>query len=179
MNPGIPSDEMPHDIAPPMTLPSLSAAQPRARSIALAGIVLGTIGIAMAYASAFFSPRVAAWGPYIMAVALPICMMGTMAFGAARRGRSLGRLAWPIGLVLVLVTGGFLLALMLPAETASGTYWLGLPRRAAVILYGVGVLPLFVLPIAYAVTFEAQTLSDDDLARVRAARLGDSEAASR
>ena len=35
------------------------------------------------------------------------------------------------------------------------------------ILYGIGVLPLFVLPIAYAVTFESLTLNETDLERVR------------
>ena len=77
---------------------------------------------------------------------------------------------WPILLVFVLVGGGFLLALLLPPDTVNGPYWLGLPRRAAVVLYGVGLLPLFVLPLAYAFTFDALTLSDEDLARVRAAR---------
>jgi O-antigen/teichoic acid export membrane protein len=145
----------------------------RTRALAFSAIVIGTVGIALAYASAFFGPPVNEWGPYVMAVALPLCMVGTMSVGAARRGRSLGRLAWPIALVFVLVTGGFLLALQLPPDTVEGPYWLGLPRRAAVILYGVGILPLFVLPFAYALTFDALTLSDDDVARVRAARVGE------
>lgn len=146
------------------------------RTVAFLALVLGTVGIALAYASAFFAPPVSTWGPPVMAVALPLCMVGTMAFGAARSGRSLGRLTWPIGLVFVVVTGGFLLALQLPPDTVDGQYWLGLPRRAAVILYGVGILPLFVLPVAYALTFEALTLSDEDIARVRAARVGEAAA---
>ncbi|MBA2239290.1 MAG: hypothetical protein H0W24_11405, partial [Lysobacter sp.] len=44
----------------------------------------------------------------------------------------------------------------------------GLPQRAAIIVYGVGLLPTLVLPVAYALTFEAQTLRDEDLERVRA-----------
>jgi len=55
----------------------------------------------------------------------------------------------------------------MPIETVSTPLWLGLPPRAAVILYGIGVLPLFVLPIAYAVTFESLTLNETDLERVR------------
>jgi hypothetical protein len=65
---------------------------------------------------------------------------------------------------------GFGAALVMPAETRDSTLWLGLPPRAAVVLYGIGVLPLFVLPIAYALTFESLTLSDADLERVRNAR---------
>jgi hypothetical protein len=141
--------------------------------VAFAALIAGTVGIAISYASAFFGPTAARFGAYAMAVSLPVSMVGMMVFGAARSGRPLGRLLWPIALVSVLVTGGFLLALLLPADTADGPYWLGLPRRAAIILYGVGLLPLFVLPLAYALTFDTQTLTDDDIARVRAARTGD------
>jgi len=60
--------------------------------------------------------------------------------------------------------------LVMPAETESSPLWFGLPARAAVVLYGIGVLPLFVLPIAYALTFDSLTLSEADLERVRAAK---------
>jgi hypothetical protein len=39
-----------------------------------------------------------------------------------------------------------------------------------VILYGIGLLPVLVLPVAYGLTFDAATLSEADLERVRAAR---------
>jgi hypothetical protein len=142
-------------------------------TLALSGVVLGTLGIGAAYASAFFPHTLGKAGPYLMAVAVPVCLIATMVLGAARGSRALGALKWPILLVFVLVGGGFLLALLLPADTVHGPYWLGLPRRAAVVLYGVGLLPLFVLPLAYAFTFDALTLSDEDLARVRAARSHD------
>jgi hypothetical protein len=44
---------------------------------------------------------------------------------------------------------------------------MGLPARAAIVIYGVGLLPIVVLPIAYALTFETQTLSAEDVERVR------------
>jgi hypothetical protein len=143
-------------------------------TVALSGVVLGTLGIGAAYATAFFPHTVGAAGPYLMAVAVPVCMVATMTLGAVRGSRGLGGLGWPILLLFVLmctlVGGSFLLALQLPPDTVAGPYWLGLPRRAAVVVYGVGILPLFVLPLAYAFTFDALTLSDADLARVRAAR---------
>ncbi len=154
-----------------MTAPLSNERTAGVRGVALRAIVLGTVGIAVAYATAFGPPAVAAWGPWVMAVSLPVCMVATMTFGAVRAGRRVGALALPIALVFVLVTGGFLAALALPPDTVDGVYWLGLPRRAALILYGVGVLPLFVLPLAYAWTFDALTLSDEDVERVRAARL--------
>jgi hypothetical protein len=141
---------------------------------ALSGVVLGTLAIGAAYASAFFPQTVGAAGPYLMAVAVPVCLIATMTLGAVRGARTRGGLGWPILLLFVLVCtlvgGGFLLALLLPPDTVAGPYWLGLPRRAAVVVYGVGILPLFILPLAYAFTFDVLTLSDADLARVRAAR---------
>jgi hypothetical protein len=64
---------------------------------------------------------------------------------------------------------GFGAALALPAtEGPLSTLWLGLPARAAIVIYGVGLLPIVVLPVAYALTFETQTLSAEDVERVRA-----------
>ena len=140
------------------------------RGLALRAAVLGTAGIAVAYATAFGSPAVAATGPWIMAISLPVTMVALMTFGAVRSGRRVGALALPFSLVFLLVAGGFALALWLPPDTVDGIYWFGLPRRAAVVIYGVGLLPLFVLPCAYALTFDALTLDDADIERVRAAR---------
>lgn len=140
------------------------------RGVALSAVVLGTIGIAVAYGTAFGSPPVAAAGPWIMAVSLPVAMVALMTFGAVRSGRRVGALALPFALVFLLVAGGFLAALALPPDTIDGVYWLGLPRRAAVVVYVVGLLPLFVLPIAYALTFDALTLTDADIEHVRSMR---------
>ena len=40
--------------------------------------------------------------------------------------------------------------------------------KMPVVVYGVGLLPVFVLPVVYALTFDAQTLRAEDLERVRA-----------
>ncbi|HZE09938.1 MAG TPA: hypothetical protein VE110_14405, partial [Gemmatimonadaceae bacterium] len=58
--------------------------------------------------------------------------------------------------------------LALPAtESAQSHLWLGLPIRAALVIYGIGLLPIVVLPVAYALTFESQTLTAQDVERVR------------
>jgi hypothetical protein len=67
------------------------------------------------------------------------------------------------------VAGGFAAALVLQTPGESPRLFLGLPAGAAVVLIGIGLLPLLVLPIAYALTFEDMTLSEADLARVREA----------
>lgn len=141
------------------------------RDTAFRALVLGVIGIALAYASAFFPPSIAFIGPWLMAIMVPLVLFATMILGAVRGTRGLGRLALPFLLVFVLVAGGFVVALLLPAEAADVRLFLGLPPRAAVILYGVGLLPLFMLPMVYALTFDTLTLTDEDIARVRAARL--------
>jgi hypothetical protein len=92
-----------------------------------------------------------------------------MILGAARSNRGIGPLKIPFLFTVAMLAVGFCVALALPAnETAASQLWLGLPVRAAVVIYGVGVLPIVVLPIAYAVTFETQTLSAEDVERVRA-----------
>lgn len=141
------------------------------RDMAFRALVLGVFGIALAYASAFFPPSIAFIGPWLMAIMVPLVLFATMILGAVRGTRGLGRLALPFLLVFVLVAGGFVVALLLPAEAADVRLFLGLPPRAAVILYGVGLLPLFMLPMVYALTFDTLTLTDEDIARVRAARL--------
>jgi hypothetical protein len=99
---------------------------------------------------------------------VPLALVAVMVLGAARAGRLPGTLGIAFALVGVMLAGGFALTLALPAVPgAAEPLVLGLPRRAAVIVYGVGLLPVFVLPAAYALTFDAQTLRDEDLARVR------------
>jgi hypothetical protein len=133
-------------------------------------LVVGVLGMAAAYASAFFAPPVARVGPWLMAVMVPLTMVATLLLGAMRAGRPSRALMIAFATVFVIVAGGFLLALALPAESADAPLVAGLPRRAAIILLGVGVLPLFLLPLVYAATFDAVTLDDSDLARVRQAR---------
>jgi hypothetical protein len=70
--------------------------------------------------------------------------------------------------VIVTLAVGFCAALILPAsEGPASTLWLGLPARAAIVIYGIGLFPIIVLPVAYALTFESQTLTADDIERVR------------
>ena len=104
-----------------------------------------------------------------------------MALGAARGSAGIGKLKFPFAFVFIVLTAGFCLALGLPANEGPGsTLWLGLPTRAAIVVFGIGLLPIVVLPVAYALTFDTQTLSQSDIDRVRelaAQRLADEETA--
>jgi hypothetical protein len=139
------------------------------RSSAVASFTLAAVLIAAAYAAAFLPGGAPAWAPWLVALGSALMIAALMLLGTARSGAPLGRLAWPIAFTFAVVAGGFALALALPGETAGMPLWLGLPPRAAVVLYGIGLVPALVLPLAYALTFDDRTLSDDDLARLREA----------
>jgi len=141
---------------------------------ALTAFVVSCLAIAGAYALAFLPGGAPAWAAWGIAIGGPGTLSAVMLLGAARGGRVRVVAGAAIGLTFVVLAGAFVLALVLPAaEGAGGPLLLGLPLRTAVVLYGVGIVPLLFLPAAYAATFDAETLTEEDLARVRA------EAASR
>lgn len=142
----------------------------RAKSAAVGVLAVSIGSIGVAYAAAIVTGRTATWTAWVMAIATSCAMVATTALGAARTGRRMGglrRLALPLALVLLILLGAFAAGLGLPA--AGEPLLLGLPRRAAIVLYGVGILPALILPIAYALTFDDVTLTDEDVARVRGA----------
>ena len=137
----------------------------------LVPVVAGTFAVAAAYTGAFFPGGSARWAPWSMILGIALLCVGLMALGAARAGRPLGVLWIPLIFTFVVLVGGFGLALELPgAEGPSAKLIGGLPLRAALLIYGIGLLPALVLPLAYALTFDRQTLDAADLERVRAAR---------
>jgi hypothetical protein len=140
----------------------------RLRRAALAAVVLGTAAIGVVYVSAFVAEAPASWASAVFVLGIASIMVGMMVLGAATE-RGIGRLALPFAFVWLLLVGGFAAVFMAPAAEASGL-WLGLPPAAAIILYGIGLSPVLVLPLAYALTFDSTTLRPEDLERVRAAR---------
>jgi hypothetical protein len=141
------------------------------RRTALAALLAGTLLIAAGYGSAFLPGDPPAWAAWALGVGNALVMVAAMALGAARRGKGIGRLALPFAFVFLVLAGGFGAVMVLPEETVASPLYFGLPLRAAIVLIGVGLLPLLVLPLAYAMTFDEMTLGEDDLARVRAAAL--------
>ena len=133
-------------------------------------VVLSCLLVGVGYGGAFLPGGAPAWAPWCLAVGTNGALMSLMALGATRRGRLAPSLRLAFVGMFVVCAGAFALALGLPAnEGALGPLLLGLPLRTAIVLYGVGVVPIVILPFAYALTFDAETLSDDDLATVRAA----------
>lgn len=134
----------------------------------MAGAVVGALAILVAYLLAFFPAVPASVSPWLMAGGVTLLLTSLLLLGARRRGRRA-----PIPLVFAIVSVGLLIlacfgaALLLPAETPNATLLLGLPRRAALLVYGVGILPFLVLPVAYALSFEATVLSEAELSELR------------
>lgn len=134
----------------------------------LGGFTASILAVAAAYGAAFLPAGAPPWAPWLMAAGTAGALASVMALGAAREG-GLGPLGPVFLFVFVVVAGGFGAALLLEDAGAGAGLWLGLPPPAAVVLYGVGLLPLVLVPAAYAVTFERLTLSDEEWDRVRAA----------
>jgi hypothetical protein len=150
-----------------------SAAQGRSRrdvtrATALVALFVGTLAIAGGYAAAFTRGGTPVWAPWLLALGIPTAIGAIIVLGATRGNRGIGPLKLPFLFTVAILAAGFCAALGLPVvETATSHLWLGLPIRAAIVIYGVGLLPIVVLPIAYAVTFETQTLSAADVDSVR------------
>ena len=140
------------------------------KQIAVALLFICMVAIGVSYTAAFVLGAAPVWSAWVVAVATPTAMVATMMLGAARAGRPCGgltRLVVPLIATLIVVAGAFTLALLLPGGAEPP--FLGLPRRAAMILFGVGLVPVLILPLAYALTFDELTLGEDDLERARAA----------
>lgn len=132
-------------------------------------LVLCCCLVALAYGTLFVTVSPPPWAPIMLAVGANGVILTLMAIGAMRRDTLPRSLAWTFIGLFVLCAGAFVAALLMPAhEGVGGALLLGLPLRTAILLYGVGVVPIAVLPFAYAWTFDSSTLNDEDLARVRA-----------
>ena len=139
------------------------------KRVALGVLAAAAVVLGLSYASAFRAAGPPGWVAWPFMIATAASLTAAMVLGAARPGRGVGRLAVPFALTFAILVVCFGLALREPVPAPGATLWLGLPKGAALVLYGVGLLPLLVLPLAYALTFDEQTLSAADLASVRQA----------
>lgn len=139
--------------------------------LALIVLACAVAAIAAAYGATLWFGAAPAFAPWALALGIGASMAAMCALGASRGGVLPAPLVLAFAFVFVVVSGSFVLALALPAaEGTGGPLLLGLPRRTAIVLYGVGALPMFLLPLLYAWTFDRGTLTDEDIERVRRAR---------
>jgi uncharacterized membrane protein len=131
-------------------------------------VIASVLLVGVGYAAAFSLRGAPVWAPWCLAIGTTGCLMSLTALGAVRCGTLAPVLRWTFGGVFVLCASAFGAALLLPPEQgAAGPLLLGLPLRAAIVILGVGIAPILVLPMVYALTFNTFTLSDEDLRRVR------------
>jgi hypothetical protein len=126
---------------------------PRATRAGIGLWTAGVFAVGISYAMAIFGTGGRA-ASSLLAFGAALSSVALFVLGAATRhtlGRGVG--ACLVALFLVML-GAFGAAIVLPAGTATEPILLGLPLRLAIVLYGVGVLPLFVLPAVFAATFD-------------------------
>lgn len=102
----------------------------------------------------------------VLAAGFPVALA---IIGASRRGR-LGPLGVPLLLLLFILEGCVVGMLALGGRLDELPWVGGLPLAAAVQLYGMWLLPLPLVALAYALTFDSFTLTEDDLKRLRRTR---------
>ena len=133
---------------------------------ALRLLAVGLVAAMAAYGDALIAGAATAASGWLMALALVLVLPATLAMGA-RQSRGTSPLAVGVAVLLGGVLAvGFGLALALPDLGSKEPLWLGLPRRAAIIVYGVGLVPLLFLPWAYARTHAGTDLDPATVAEL-------------
>lgn len=124
-------------------------------------LTVSLVLVALGYAAALtgVSPSVAPW-----TLALGTAgVLGALLLLAARRGsRAMRRLATVAWVITVLLAVGLGIALAAAPPTPDGPLLLGLPRSTAILLIVVGLVPLVLLPLAWAATFDREVMGDGD-----------------
>lgn len=137
------------------------------RGAAVGGLGVSGVLLAVGYVGPFVATPAPDWAIWATAMGTAGAFLSLIALGAARPGER-GRIPWALGLLAMVLCGGFAAMLLLPPpDPAEPVLWLGLPRGAAVLVYGIGILPLFLAPVSYALDFERWTLRSEDLERVQ------------
>ncbi len=104
----------------------------------------------------------------LLAVAYPVALI---ALGVQRRG-SLGPLLWPLAGLFLILEAGFVAMLWLRGSVLTAPWLGGLPLATAIQFYGLFLMPMLLVSLAYAWTFERYGLRQEDLDDLRR-RFGD------
>jgi hypothetical protein len=130
-----------------------------------AGLFAGGCLVLLAYASAWVGAPT--WGVWCMIVGSAFCMSAATALGAANSHVRSARVAFAAVFLFVVIVVGFGTPMLLAPDAPDGPLVLGLPLRVAIEFYGVGLLPVFVVPLLFALEFRSDGLDDVALAALR------------
>ncbi len=157
-----------------MTGDPAARAQPR---WAVRVILVAAVLILAGYALAFGGVAGARLGAWALVLGNALLVPAAMALGAplhGPKGRVLRAALWATGAIILVA---FAAALALPAdESTASRIFLGFPKRAAIVIYGAGVLPLVALPVLFAWSFDPRAFDRESIERIRAARPADPDA---
>jgi hypothetical protein len=136
--------------------------------VALIGVCAGSLLVAVAFASAWTPGGAPVWGTWVMVLGSAKLLGAATMLGALNSG-----VRWSLALMAavflsLVIAIGFGAPLLLPVETASSPLFLGLPLRAAIEIYGVGLVPIVVLPLLFAMEFKRDGLDEAGLTALRA-----------
>ncbi|MEM7483095.1 MAG: hypothetical protein AAF481_18135 [Acidobacteriota bacterium] len=112
------------------------------------------------------------WGEIVFLVLSLLFPLALIALGL-RRDRAAGAVGWMLGGLAVVLLGSA--GAMVFATGAEQALVAGLPLGGALMLYGMGLLPLLLVPWIYAVTFRCHGLTEEDLRSLRSLRSRDGE----
>lgn len=121
------------------------------------GIAVASMLAIGAYLTAFRTDGAPLWAAIVLAVATALLLASFVALGVGNRSRR-GPVLAALFTILFAVGGGIAAALLIGApEGPDASLFGGLPAGAAMVLYGVGLVPALIVPLLYAAGFE-----DDD-----------------
>ncbi len=105
----------------------------------------GALIVLVSYASARLPSGAPDWGVWAMIIGAALTLASAMFVGAINSRVSRSRAIAAAVFLFCVIAAGFGVPRLLPAETATSSLVLGLPLRAAIEIFGVGLLPLWVL----------------------------------
>jgi len=130
-------------------------------------LAAGVAVVGVGYLSAFLPGGAPGWSAAAVVAGTAVSLAAGMALGMGDDD-GIVRLLPVLAFVVVVVAGGLGALLVLPpTDPADPTLVLGLPPRAALLLYGVGLLPVLVVPLAYAWSFRTTGEGPDAPSRTR------------
>jgi hypothetical protein len=117
---------------------------------------VGALLVALSYALTFAAE--ASIAPWFLAVGATLVLTGLGLLGAGERAP---RLAAVVLVACALTFIGFAIALVIKPHAVNGPLLLGLPRATTLMLLLTGLVPLVLLPVAYALLFKREVLVDE------------------
>lgn len=124
--------------------------------VSISILTAGALIVALAYIAVF--AEVAAAAPWLLASGATLVLAGLGTLGAGERAP---RLAAAVLVSCVFTFVGLAAALWMRPHAVGGPLFLGLPRATTVMLLCTGLVPLVLLPIAYAALFKREVLRDE------------------